>query len=78
MKDDGVNRTLQAARTQELVYELKVEQAMARQVITVEPEDTMQAAATMKERKLSGTPVTKGGELAGIVSIEDLIPFGGD
>ncbi|HMD85109.1 MAG TPA: CBS domain-containing protein [Terriglobia bacterium] len=74
MNTNGVSRTLQAARTQELIYELKVEQAMTRQVITVEPEDTMEEVRRiLKEHKLSGTPVTKGGELVGIVSIEDLI-----
>jgi CBS domain-containing protein/anti-sigma regulatory factor (Ser/Thr protein kinase) len=74
MNQNGVSRTLQAARTQELIYELKVEQAMTRQVITVEPEDTMEVVRRiLKEHKLSGTPVTRGGELVGIVSIEDLI-----
>jgi CBS domain-containing protein/anti-sigma regulatory factor (Ser/Thr protein kinase) len=74
MINNGVSRTLQAARTQELIYELKVEQAMTRQVITVEPEDTIEdVRRILKEHKLSGTPVTKGGELEGIVSIEDLI-----
>lgn len=74
MKDNGVNRTLPAARTQELIYELKVQQAMTRQVITVEPDNTMEdVRRILKEHKLSGTPVTKSGELVGIVSIEDLI-----
>jgi len=74
MKDNGVNRTFQAARTQELIYELKVQQAMTRKVITVEPENTMEdLRRILKEHRLSGTPVTKGGDLVGIVSIEDLI-----
>lgn len=74
MKDNGVNRTFQAARTQELIYELKVQQAMTREVITVEPGNTMEdVRRILKEHRLSGTPVVKGGELVGIVSIEDLI-----
>jgi CBS domain-containing protein/anti-sigma regulatory factor (Ser/Thr protein kinase) len=74
MIHNGVSSTLQTARTQELIYELKVEQAMTRQVITVEPESMMEdVRRILKERKLSGTPVMKEGELAGIVSIEDLI-----
>ena len=74
MKSNGVNRTLQAARTQELIYELKVQQAMTKKVITVEPENTMEdLRRILKEHQLSGTPVTKEGELVGIVSIEDLI-----
>src|SRR3970040_1401940 len=74
MKSNGVNRTLQAARTQELIYELKVQQAMTKKVITVEPENTMEdLRRILKEHQLSGTPVTKAGDLVGIVSIEDLI-----
>ena len=74
MKDNGVNRTLQAARTQELIYELKVQQAMSTQVITVEPENTMEdLRLILKERRHSGLPVVKGGELIGIVSVEDVI-----
>ena len=74
MKDQHVNGTLEAARTLELIYELRVHQAMTKQVITVEPESTMEDVRRIfKEHKLSGTPVTKGGALVGIVSIEDLI-----
>ncbi len=74
MKDNGVNRTLQAARTQELIYELKVQQAMTTNVITVEPENTMEdVRRILKEHRLSGLPVKRGGDLVGIVSIEDLI-----
>jgi CBS domain-containing protein/anti-sigma regulatory factor (Ser/Thr protein kinase) len=74
MRDNGVSRTLQAARTQELIYELKVQEAMTTPVITVEPENTMEdVRRNLKERRVSGLPVTRGGELAGIVSIEDLI-----
>lgn len=74
MRNNGVSRTLQAARTQELIYELRVQQAMTTPVITVEPENTMEdVRRILKEHRVSGLPVTKGGELAGIVSIEGLI-----
>jgi CBS domain-containing protein/anti-sigma regulatory factor (Ser/Thr protein kinase) len=74
MKDNGVNRTLQAARTQELIFELRVQQAMTKQVITVAPESTMEdVRQILKEHRLSGLPVTDKGVLVGIVSIEDLI-----
>ena len=74
MKSDGVGQTFQVARTQELIYELKVHQAMNRDVITVEPENTMEdVRRILKEHRLSGTPVMKGDDLVGIVSIEDLI-----
>ena len=74
MNSNGAAPTFQAARTQELIYELRVEQAMTRQVITVTPENTMEdVRRILKERRLSGLPVMEGGELVGIVSIEDLI-----
>lgn len=61
-------------KTQELILELKVQQAMTKQVITVEPENTMEdVRRILKERRISGIPVTKGGQLVGIVSVEGLI-----
>lgn len=74
MKKDKVNQVFRVGRTQELIYELKVEQAMTRTVITVEPENTMEdVRRLLKEHRISGMPVTKAGDLVGIVSIEDLI-----
>jgi CBS domain-containing protein/anti-sigma regulatory factor (Ser/Thr protein kinase) len=74
MKVNSVNGALQAARTQELVYELKVRQAMTTKMVTVELENTMDdVRKLLKEHRISGTPVIKNGELVGIVSVEDLI-----
>ena len=74
MKNNAANSTAQTTRTQELIYELKVQQAMTRDVITVEPEHSMEDVRTiLRERRLSGTPVLREGRLVGIVSIEDLI-----
>jgi len=74
MTNSTATPTFQVARTQELVYELKVQEAMNAKVITVEPNNTMEdVRAILKEHRLSGAPVTKEGELVGIVSIEDLI-----
>ena len=74
MKDNGISHVLKVGRTHELVYELKVEQAMTKDVITVKPEDTMDHVKNiLREHKISGTPVTEGDELVGIVSIEDVI-----
>lgn len=74
MKKDKVNQLFQVGRSQELIYELKVEQAMTRKVITVEPDNTMEdVRRLLKEHRISGTPVMKDGDLVGIVSIEDLI-----
>lgn len=74
MKHDEANQVFQAGRTQELIYELNVEQAMTRKVITVKPDNTMEdVRRLLKEHRISGTPVIKAGALVGIVSIEDLI-----
>ena len=63
-------------RLQELTYELRVEQVMTRQVITVTPEDTMQYVKDLlRQHRISGTPVVAAsdGRLIGIVSVEDVI-----
>jgi CBS domain-containing protein/anti-sigma regulatory factor (Ser/Thr protein kinase) len=61
-------------RVEELSYELKVEQVMTSDLITVTPETTMQEALdTFRKARISGAPVINGEALAGIVSIEDLI-----
>ena len=74
MTSSDVGPTLQATRTQELIYEVRVEEAMSTQVITVEPESSMaEVLGILKEKKLTGTPVTKEGDLVGIVSVADVI-----
>ena len=74
MRNSAATPTFQVARTQELVYELKVQEAMNAKVITVEPDNTMEdVRGILKEHRLSGMPVTEGGEMVGVVSIEDLI-----
>ena len=61
-------------KIQELVYELKIKQVMTTPVITVSPETTMgELKELLRTRRISGTPVMEGGDLVGIVSIEDLI-----
>ena len=59
---------------QELAYELRVEQAMTRDVITVSPDATMaELREVLRANRISGTPVVDAGEIVGIISIEDLI-----
>ena len=61
-------------KLQELAYELKVEQAMVREVITVSPQATMgEFGEVMRANRISGTPVVEEGRMVGIVSIEDLV-----
>ena len=74
MTGSDLSPTLQATRTQELIYEVRVEEAMSREVITVEPESSMaEVLGILKGKRLTGTPVTKEGNLVGIVSIADVI-----
>jgi len=61
-------------RVQELVYEIKIEEVMTRDVITVTPQTSMaELSELLREHGISGTPVMENGELVGIISIEDLI-----
>jgi CBS domain-containing protein len=61
-------------KLQELTYELKVEQAMMRNVITVSPHSTMaEFREVLRTNRISGTPAVENGRMVGIVSIEDLI-----
>lgn len=61
-------------KLQELAYELKVGQAMTREVITVTPDITMaEFREVLRSNRISGTPVVQDGQMVGIISIEDLI-----
>jgi CBS domain-containing protein/anti-sigma regulatory factor (Ser/Thr protein kinase) len=63
-------------RLQELTYELRVEQVMSTQVISVTPGDSMQYVKDLlRQHRISGTPVVNAsdGALVGIVSVEDVI-----
>ena len=61
-------------KLQELAYDLRVEQAMTGEVITVCPHSTMaEFREVLRANRISGTPVIEAGRMVGIVSIEDLI-----
>jgi CBS domain-containing protein/anti-sigma regulatory factor (Ser/Thr protein kinase) len=61
-------------RLQELVYELRIEDVMTKQIVTTTPQTSMaRFRGILREHRISGTPVLQDGELVGIVSIEDLI-----
>jgi len=61
-------------RLQELVYELKVEAVMSRNLITVQPETPMRdLRAILGDNRNSGTPVTEGRRMVGLISVEDFI-----
>lgn len=62
-------------RTEELAYELKVEEVMTRSIKSVKPDDTMQAILDLfRNMHISGLPVVQeDGSLVGVISIEDLM-----
>jgi CBS domain-containing protein/anti-sigma regulatory factor (Ser/Thr protein kinase) len=61
-------------RVQELVYEIKIEEVMTRNVITVIPRTSMaELREVLREHRISGVPVMQNDQLVGIISVEDLI-----
>lgn len=61
-------------RVQELIYELKVEQAMTKDVIKVHPKKRMgELREILRVNRISGIPVVDEDKLVGIVSMEDFI-----
>ena len=61
-------------RVQELVYELKIEQVMAKNVITVAPECSIrELKELLRVKRISGVPVVKDDTLIGLISIENVI-----
>jgi len=61
-------------RVQELAYELKVEEAMTKDVVKVRPKNRMgELREILRVNRISGTPVVDEDKLVGIVSIEDFI-----
>ncbi len=70
-KERGIK---EATRLKELAYELRVEEAMTKDVISVSPETTMaEVRNILRENRISGVPVLENGRMVGIVTVEDLI-----
>jgi len=66
-------------RMQELAYELRVDDAMQKDVITVSPSTPMEELrSVLRDNRISGMPVVDDGRLVGIISIEDFIRWMGD
>ncbi len=64
----------EVTKLQELAYEVRVEHAMTKGVVTVAPGTTIAELRTvLRENRISGTPVVEEGRLVGVVSVEDLI-----
>ena len=65
---------VEVSRIQELVYELKIEEVMNPDVLSVTPQTPMrELKELLRVRRISGTPVLEQGRLVGIISLEDLI-----
>ncbi|PIQ89430.1 MAG: histidine kinase [Candidatus Omnitrophica bacterium CG11_big_fil_rev_8_21_14_0_20_42_13] len=63
-------------KVQELVYELKVGDAMHKNMITASVDTSMrQLREILRSHRISGTPIMDGDKLVGIVSIEDFIKW---
>ncbi len=62
------------SRVEELSYDLKISEVMTSSVKTVSPEMLMSAVLEiLRVNRISGVPVLENGNLAGILSIEDLV-----
>ena len=61
-------------RVEELAYEIKVEEVMTRNAVTIPVTDPMRTALNIfRDMHISGAPVMNGQQMVGILSIEDLI-----
>lgn len=66
-------------KVQELVYELKVRDAMLKNVITTAPDTSMSSLReVLRSNRISGTPVVEANKLVGVISIEDFINWLGN
>lgn len=61
-------------KVQELVYEMRIEQVMAKDIITVSPHNLMiELRDLLRDKRISGVPVVDNNKLVGLVSMEDFI-----
>jgi len=66
--------TAEISRLHELVYRLRVEEVMQKEVISVAPETGMREfKELLRSHRISGAPVVEEGRLIGVISLEDLI-----
>ncbi len=61
-------------KVQELIYELKIEQVMTKEVITCSQDRSMRGLKDLlRTKRISGAPVVQDGELVGMISLVNLI-----
>lgn len=71
-----MNLDTRITKTQEMVYEMRVQQVMTRNVITVRSKDRMGSLRDVLYRnRISGLPVLDAGVLVGMISLEDFIKW---
>ncbi len=62
------------SKIQELAYELKIQDAMRKDLMTVTPDTTMsEVRQILRQKHISGLPVLEHGALIGIISLENFI-----
>ncbi|MDA3835083.1 MAG: CBS domain-containing protein, partial [Spirochaetales bacterium] len=58
----------------ELIYKLKVKEVMSPSPITASPKTTLRSIQkTMREKSITGVPISEGKRLLGIISMDDII-----
>jgi CBS domain-containing protein/anti-sigma regulatory factor (Ser/Thr protein kinase) len=63
-------------KTQEMIYEMKVDEVMTRRVVAVHPDHRMsELRRLLRENRISGIPVVDKGQLVGLISVEDFIKW---
>jgi CBS domain-containing protein/anti-sigma regulatory factor (Ser/Thr protein kinase) len=63
-----------ALKIQELGYELKIEDAMSKDIVSVAPDNTMtDVRKILKEKRISGLPVVDNDKLLGMINLENFI-----
>lgn len=72
--DTSGEETSPPSKIQELAYELKVQDAMSRDLISVPPDATMnEVRKIFRDKRISGLPVVEQGALIGLISLERFI-----
>lgn len=71
-----MKRKPKVSKVQELVYELRVSDAMSSDLVSVRADTPMrELREVLRSRRIAGTPVLRDGAMVGVVSIEDLIKW---
>ena len=74
MRTEKEDVSPQITKLKELTYEIKIGQAMTKDVISVPPDITMcELREILRTNRISGAPVIEDEQLIGVVSVEDLI-----